>query len=242
MKYSISKNRRRGFTLVELLVVIGIIALLISILLPSLYKARESAKRTQCSNNMRQILLGYIFCANDNKGAIPSVPMHYVPYAGRYSPSTPIGSPSFSSYNYWSNSYITYAGTSPYYCITSYARLWYRKYLSTVKLFWCPSDPYFSMESQWTPYITDKGPDNITAFNFPFATNGSYWVRYAPNAIYVGGFMPTEEQESKITKVRSDWWIMECRNHYLDKSKITLHGYTDAHIEVQQADRSTLGW
>jgi len=62
---------QRGFSLVELLVVVGIISLLIAMLMPTVKTARESANRTQCASNLRQIGYAIQSYANDNRGWIP---------------------------------------------------------------------------------------------------------------------------------------------------------------------------
>ncbi len=63
--------KKRAFTLVELLVVIGIIAVLISVLLPALNRARGAARTIVCASNMRQIGQATFLYVNDNKGLLP---------------------------------------------------------------------------------------------------------------------------------------------------------------------------
>ena len=82
---------RGGFTLVELLVVIGIIALLISILLPALNSARRQAAEVKCASNIRQLGLALLNYATEHKGRLP-------PNLNRLDPSAPPGA---NNFNYW---------------------------------------------------------------------------------------------------------------------------------------------
>jgi prepilin-type N-terminal cleavage/methylation domain-containing protein len=65
------KSSSRGFTLVELLVVIGIIAVLISMLLPALNRVRDQANRIKCMNNLRNVMHGITMYTSENKGIMP---------------------------------------------------------------------------------------------------------------------------------------------------------------------------
>ncbi len=85
-----ARQRIRAFTLVELLVVIGIISILIAMLLPALNAARAAAQATACASNMRQIALAARMYANENGGRVPyAIDFDSNPYRTFFSLLTP---------------------------------------------------------------------------------------------------------------------------------------------------------
>src|SRR6187402_1409211 len=82
MRLCSTRLPRRGFTLVELLVVIAIIGILVALLIPAVQAAREAARRSQCTNNLKQMSLGMINAADTFEGLLP-------PSVGLYASSRP---------------------------------------------------------------------------------------------------------------------------------------------------------
>jgi prepilin-type N-terminal cleavage/methylation domain-containing protein/prepilin-type processing-associated H-X9-DG protein len=141
-----SQRERGAFTLVELLVVIGIITVLISILLPVLQKAREQARAVKCASNQRQIVLAMVAYANDNGGTLP-IPGIF----GEQSPCFSLPTPALGVYDYT---------TGPF---------WHYLSNSTQRLeetFTCPSDdpPRYSCGG-YAPVPDPKYPRNFS-YNF----------------------------------------------------------------------------
>jgi len=102
MQSSKSRRPKAGFTLVELLVVIGIIAILIAVLLPALAAARKQANTLKCAAHLKQVGMAFKLYANDNKDFFPIVRQDY-PDAGG-----PNGTQNVANI-YWTDEIIRYA-------------------------------------------------------------------------------------------------------------------------------------
>lgn len=147
-------QRPRAFTLVELLVVIGIIAVLIAILLPTLGRAREASRRVACLSNLRQVHLVFFEYAQLNKDQV---------VLGYRTPSKQFNSMVYSS---TVNQYVLFG------------RLYVAGLINEPKIFFCPSEsnPKFMIGTEDNPW--PPGPDGDPSKNVQagYSMNSQHFI------------------------------------------------------------------
>jgi len=184
-------RKQRAFTLVELLVVIGIIAVLIGILLPALSRANRQAKATACLSNQKQLIMALLMYCQENKGYFPGGPGEYASKDANGNQQPPIYRPYSARYNpdTW----------NPYACNDDpdFGPTFLAKYVGkSKKIPFCPEEPFKRAKgSFWDPNNEEN------------TYSSGYWyplsLVYKPIDIWNGAVNDqTLQQPQKITQVK----------------------------------------
>jgi prepilin-type processing-associated H-X9-DG protein len=168
----IPRKRSTAFTLVELLVVIGIIALLISMLLPSLQKAREQANKVKCLSNLKQIGNAALLYAHDNKGEFPVRYRNYTQPDPDFMAQTSTFGPGAG--------YVAPPGgpsaNGPALLVAEPQGNARSTYLKTNDVMFCPTD---TVRAPFRHPVHGWGPTQATSFTAGLGSM-SYWQWYFP--------------------------------------------------------------
>lgn len=160
---------RRGFTLPELLIAVAVVAVLIAIMLPTIGRVQEQARRVMCGSNQRQVGIGVSMFADANGGAIPST--FFVPVAGAAKSGGPAAQDTIVlrlpvdtsdrgiEKGQWDGLGLLYS----------------ENYLNAPRVFYCPSHtgehPFERYERQWS------GETGVIAGNFQYRGEGPNGAR-----------------------------------------------------------------
>jgi prepilin-type N-terminal cleavage/methylation domain-containing protein/prepilin-type processing-associated H-X9-DG protein len=141
-RFAVPSKTRDGFTLIELLVVIAIIAILAAMLLPVLHKAQVRAQATQCMNNSRQLMLGWIQYYNDNNDQL----------VNNFGGVACALEEKQKTYRSWANDYMTWATTdpanNPINDLDGLTQAAFYEYVHNAAVYRCPADNYLSALQQ----------------------------------------------------------------------------------------------